>query len=429
MNVVSSFIVQSLKENNEGPMIIPCFNGKNKIFIAKKSIPVYPVVEEKREYFFCRGLIPELLNTCEIFACTSNKLKKEINEIKKANISRSLGFLKAYNSCTKTTFIRELINLSYTSISEMKIERKRYLFKKYRKISRNLEMKTVAETFLARLFGEIASPLIKENPNHWSNENLLAFFLGCPGKKYASIRKIKNSFSNYYRKIRNIRDLTDKEYVNSIIKAVLKNPDILLKLEIGNKEKIILSSCLIDLVEPFYVNRSLFYDLNEKIFEKLFPIEYKLASNKLKNLVEKFGGSNNLHLFVKTLGKDLGKLNYGILGAQFRLRRPAGLFQHHLMKKVPLSKVDDLMSIQVFYKNKSKTKIIVGEIDSYVKSKFKNSLRKRLRIGGYKGYHFYFNYKNVPFEIMVRDLRSNLSMENKIKHSINQKKYYRFLIK
>lgn len=93
-----------------------------------------------------------------------------------------------------------------------------------------------------------------------------------------------------------------------------------------------------------------------------------------------------------------------------------------------LKKINDIISIQIKYTNKNKTEGVVKTTDRFLKKTFKNVKKKVLLIGKYRGFHFYFNYNTVPFEVMIRDLRSNISITHKIKHSITQKMNQRLKI-
>lgn len=412
---VCKFDAQFLKEFNEGELLIPDFNGINRIFFANKTIPVYPYVKINSIYKICRGLIPELLHTGQIIACTNSLLKRQINKIKKNCIAKSIGLLKAYNPTTKQKDLPfKLLHLSHTHTPDMDDKRKRYLLEFYKKICETIDSKIYTESFLRRVYGELVLPLIRDQ--YWTHKNLLSFFLGCQGKYN------RESLIHYYKKIKDIHKNIKKKYLH-LITTDIAYSDVLLKLPLTKKEKILLATSVIDIIEPFCVDRSIFYKIVEKMFQNLFSKEYTIAFNKLKKMLSKIGGSKKLEILARDVEKDLKNLNKFIIEVRYRVRQPAGLYQHHLMKNIPINEVDDIVSIQIEYKNRINT--VLKDINCYLKNRFGKIKRRTLYIGKYKGYHFYFKYKKLPFEVMIRDLKSDISIEHKIQHSVNQKKYYR----
>jgi hypothetical protein len=415
-NSICKFNTEFLKESNKTLILIPDFNGVNRIFFANKAIPVYPYVKINSTYKICRGLVPELLCTGHIMACTDHLLKEKISDIQKDCIAKSIGYLKVYNLTVEQKDLpSKLLNLSYTPVSEMDNQRKQYLLKFYKKICEKVDSKTYTESFLRRIHGEIVLPLFESQ--YWAHKNLLAFSLGCSGKYN------RKSLIYYYKKIKDFHKDIEEKYLNLIIKDIA-NSDVFLKISLTKKEKILLATSVIDIVEPFCTDRPIFYKIVEKTFQNVFPKEYGVAFNKLEKLLSGIDGSEKLEILVRNIEKDLKDLDKFIIKIRYRVRQPAGLYQHHLMKNIPMNKIDDIVSIQIEYKDKIDA--ILKDINCYLKSRFGKIKKRTLYIGRYIGYHFYFKYEKLPFEVMVRDLKSDTSIEHKIQHSINQKKYYRF---
>jgi hypothetical protein len=412
---------QSLKESNQGYFLIPDFNRKTQIFLQKNSVPVYPFVKDGLTYKVCRGLIPELLHTTEIIYANFS-LKKELENIRKICIMKSMGFVKAYNPKEKELPIK-ILKLSYTPGKEIKNERKESLLHMYGKIYKDIKGHMYLETFLWRLYGELVLPLFEKTSKCWSHFNLLSFFLGSSLR--TSSKKVKEAILQYFRTIKIIKNDLKESYIHLIIQEIRNHPEVLIELPINKKEKILLSTSLIDIIESFCAERPFFYEIVEDLFKRLFSLEYIKASYTLKTHMAKIGGKKKLNFLIKSIENDLKNLNPYIKGVKYRIRYPAGLYHHHLMRKIPLNMIDDTISIQILYQNKNQTGEIVRTTQKYLKNIFKDIKKRTIQIGRYKGYHFYFSYKKVPFEVMIRDLRSDISIEHKIEHSINQKKYYR----
>ena len=106
-----------------------------------------------------------------------------------------------------------------------------------------------------------------------------------------------------------------------------------------------------------------------------------------------------------------------------RIRLPAGLWQHSLMKREKLSEIDDIVNFTVHYSSKKAYVEIINLVEKLIIKEFGVKPKKRRhKIEKYKGTHFYFKYKNIPIEFIIKDKRSDISFEHKVEHSINQRK-------
>ncbi|MDD2678688.1 MAG: hypothetical protein PHG04_00155 [Candidatus Nanoarchaeia archaeon] len=418
----NNFCAQCLKESNHGRFIIPDFDNKQSLFLKKNSLPVYPMIKSRKIYKPCRGLIPEALHTGKIILSKNKELKKELLKIKDLCTLKSMGIIKAQNPrlSEKKTALR-ILEISYTPIKEMKNKRKKGLLSYYLNLLKKNQNHFLINGFLIKLYGELALPLIEKSKNFWNQGNLIAFYLGAPLKNKKNTMKKK--VAEYFKAVKRIQDEISPELMELFEKNMADFKKEALNLSLKKKEKILLAAALMDVSEKFCKKRSNFYSAHESLFEEMFPNEHKKALKVLNNLFSMIGGEKKAILFEKDLTKEL-KRNPLILGARMRIRQPAGLWQHSLMKNIPLNEIDDIFSIQMLHSSKDLRRII-KTVSEILKEKGHCFEKKILRIEQYKGHHFYFKIKSAPFEIMVRDLKSNVSIEHKISHSITQKRAQR----
>lgn len=433
--------VESLKESNCGSFFMPNFQRNTLQFSRKNSIPVYPFCLEEKIYKVCRGLIPEFLHTGKLITCNNQKLQKELLCIRKYAIIRSMGLLKAYNiQFNKFKTINQLVNISYTPRKEMRKERLNDLLKFYTKVYESINAPIYIGAFLERLYGEVVLPLVEKIPKeYWTHRNLLTFFLGAPGKKIKGIDsiKFKRAFSEYFKAIKNLHKNLDTSYISFIVDQFInisKNSDKLEKffsrVNLKKRDKIFIATAFIDIIEKFCTDRSKFYSITENIFKNLFSKEYKKSSRILNTLMLKSESKSELKNLLKKIKKQLKSACPWIIGLKLRIRKEAGLYHHHLMKNIPLNSIDDIVSIQVIYSNKNKIYDIIKATSLCLKRNFKTRIcRKTLKIKRYKGYHFYLQYNSVPFEFIIRDLDSNISIDHKIEHSVDQKRRQRLILR
>ncbi len=437
---IENSFVESLKEFNHGFFFLPDFRRNTLQFSHENSIPIYPFCLEQKIYKVCRGLIPEFLHTGKLIACNDLKLQKELSYIKQDSIARSMGLIKAYNTqFNKFKIINQLVNISYTPRKEMRKERLNDLLKFYTEVYESINASIYIGSFFERLYGEIVLPLVEKIPKeYWTHRNLLAFFLGAPSKKIKGIDSIelKKAFLEYFKAIKNLHKNLDSGYISFITDqfiGICENSDKLEKffsrVNLKKRDKILIATVFVDIIERFCTDRSKFYSIAEDIFKNLFLKEYKESSEILNTLMLKLGSKSELKKLIKKIQKQLKSTCPWIVGLKLRIRKEAGLYHHHLMKDIPLYSIDDIVSIQVIYSDKDKIYDIIKATSIYLKRNFKTKIcRKTLKIKEYKGCHFYFYHNSVPFEFIIRDLSSNVSIGHKIEHSIDQKKQQRFKI-
>lgn len=313
--------VRSLKEANQGYFLIPDFNNINQLFINKNSIPVYPFVKVGFIYKACRGLIPEFFHTGKLISCSNSSLKSELTNIQKRYISKSIGFIKAYNNhLNNQSIVNQILKLSYTQEEEMN-KRKKHLLKFYNKIFKDIKNhRYILDTFLLKVYGELTLPLLEKTPKYWSHYNLLAFFVGASGKQ--SLDTItRRAFFQYFKMIRNIQNYLDPAYIRLIIDEIKNYPESLLKLKLNKKEKILLAVSLIDIIEKFCTNRSDFYNIVEIMFKNIFPKEHQRAFTILRKLLTKIDGRKKLNLLVQNMKNNFKKINPHIVDVKYRIRQ------------------------------------------------------------------------------------------------------------
>lgn len=437
---IENSFVESLKESNCGSFFMPNFQRNTLQFSRKNSVPVYPFCFEEKIYKVCRGLIPEFLHTGKLITC-NKKSQKELLYIKKAAIARSMGLIKAYNiQFNKFKTINQLVNISYTPRKEMRKERLNDLLKFYTKVYESINVPIYIGSFLERLYGEVVLPLVEKIPKeHWIHHNLLTFFLGAPSKKIKGINciKLKRAFSEYFKAIKSLHKDLGSVYISFIVGqfiSICKDSDKLqkffLRINLKKRDKILVATAFIDTVEKFCTDRSKFYSIAESIFKNFFPKEHKKSSKILNTLMLKLGSKPELKKVIKKIQKQLKSVCPWIVGLKLRIRKEAGLYHHHLMKNMPLDRIDDIMSIQIIYSNKDKIYDVIKVTSVCLKRNFKTKIcKKTLKIKRYKGYHFYCQYNSVPFEFIIRDLSSDVSIDHKIEHSIDQKKQQRLILR
>lgn len=418
---------ESLKEKSR-EHLIPGFNGEKLFFDRKDQIPVYPIIKENGHYTIGRGLITEFFHTGKLIACSNKKLRQELKLIQAKAIAKGLKIASFY--CNDLEKLPEyLLELSHTPKREFNQSYVEKLEKWYAQ-SVN-KYKKEGPFILQYLYSRVVLPLLTECPKkYWTENTLVAFFLGSPAvKTNLNIGMINEAFQNYFDGIDLLqREVDPKDFSESttiVLRLIrlkqLKSLINSVTREIGRINSILLFTSFIDFAERILEEREDYYLIVESIFPILFPKEYKKAATVLMKIDKQLNHGEDILLIKRNLeSKLLGKGD--ILKITSRIRQPAGLFQHHLMKQEPLSKINDIVSFQIYYSNEfsfpSVCRLTKSALSTITKADFQ---RKLLKLEEYRGYHLYFLYKDTPFEIMVRDLRSNIAIKHKIEHSIKQK--------
>lgn len=418
---------ESLKQKSRGHLI-PGFNNEKLCFDKKEQIPVYPIIEENEYYVIGRGLIAEIFHTGKLIACSDKNFFKELNLLQLKAMARGIKISSFYkqNSDNSDDY---LLGLSHTPKNEFN---KNYTKKLKRSYIRALTMYGKEKPYILQyLYSEIVLPLLNECPEkYWTGKTLVAFFTGSPINTGNIKLKVRNeAFRNYFKRLNKLK----KELKSQ---NILENSDILKKSieqkqikplideitkNLGRNSTVLLFTSFVDLIEKFIVNRRNYYVIVESLFRYIFPNEYKKADITLINIIKKLNKGKDIGILKRELETRLLRKG-SVYKLTYRIRKPEGLFHHHLMKRQPMNKIDDIISFQIYYKEKSLFKKVCYLTEKALFEITKVDFQKKMfEIEEYKGCHFYFLNKSIPFEIMVRDINGNTSIKHKIEHSINQK--------
>lgn len=419
----------SLYQKGNRCLLIPGFDGSKLSYSKQNRISAYPIVRQSGVFTLGRGLLAEFFHTAQMFACSDVNLKNQLIRIQARAIMKGLRLLRYFSDSRSSS----LLDISYTPKETLNHSYAKTLLNLYSSLDRSQIV--YRPYLLLYIYIKVVLPLKLECPRrYWTPKNLTAFFLGSPGQVKANDKKSRDmAFKSYFKKI-------DEVYEKLNLAEIEENLDILLrwihngtfqdelqtiKNQLGIGNSVLLFTAFCDLIENIPERRSDFHIIREAVFQTIFKREYVQVERALYQLNKCLNNGRVVRSFKKRVERDILE-KASIFEITLRLRKPASIFHHHLMKKIPLNAIDDMVSLQVCYKAKNAfddvCTVLEEELTKILIKLFK---KKMLQIGKYRGCHFYFLFNNVPFEIMIRDLRSDLSALEKVKHSIAQKRHAR----
>jgi len=422
-----SFSKKFVLEKNTPGMTIPDFKGNPRFIGHGSGLSAYPIVDD----VLCRGFLVEFLHTAKLLVTSSNSLGVELEEIQRKCIIKSIKIIKYYRGASENLY-EDLLHLSYTPANELNTDYAASLKRRFKGAC--AKYTSSAQHLLTYLHASLVLPqLTYLNLEVWQEQRFISFFLGAP--YHVKNPKIWESYiKRHYDRIDDlIAELGVEEIIataNNLFEVCQDKPRLKVLVdtminEIGFKETVLVLATTLELFEPVITKRAVFYFIEETLFEILFPKKFMEVATVLNRITNNIGGKDGVDEIGNILSKALvGKKS--ITKIVSRIRKPAGLLYHGLMKHQKLTDIDDVVSFDVLYTDANNFSDICDLIDEKLKTLFGNKItRKTLTLEEYSGCHFYFLLKGTTLEVMIRNLASNTSIEHKILHSVKQKRLNR----
>lgn len=287
-------------------------------------------------------------------------------------------------------------------------------------------------------------PLFEICPRkYWTNFNLYSFFIGGPGKKNSldktDIGKRNLFLKKYFKKIDEIVSVTDEHFFISIFEYILnileyrRVTELEEILEIKDtKQRILFSTFLLDIAEKICTTSS--YVATQDYFVGIFfPFFYKRAKSIIDNRMQHIGYEKGLNSLLVKVNKDLKLYSKGkIYAVTARIMIPSGLCKESLKYKFTKKKIlgSDFVSFNILYTNRYRYfPDVVNDLENFLKLNFGSKIIRDDKVKGrYRGTHFYVNYKNVPLEFKVRNMKSDLSLIEKKRYRILERRNLRYIL-